>query len=74
MASTRRRKNLYIDQRRLDRLRTLLGAETETDTIDRALVIAEDMAEFEAKVVRGLKGMVGRGGFANRFAPRGTSE
>ena len=72
MPSVRRRKNVFIDQRRIDRVKALLHADTETETIDRALALAEDMAAFEAEVDRGLGGLVGHGGFTDRFP--GTSE
>jgi hypothetical protein len=74
MATARRRKNLFIDQRRLDRVKALLNTETETEAIDRALALAEDFAAFEAEVNRGLARLVGRGGFVDRFAPRGSAE
>jgi hypothetical protein len=74
MATARRRKNLFIDQRRLDRVKALLNTETETDTIDRALALAEDFVAFEAEVTRGLESLVGRGGFVDRFTPRGSAE
>lgn len=67
MASSRRRKNLFIDQRRLDRVKALLHSETETETIDRALALAEDFATFQAEVGKGLGRLVGRGGFIDRF-------
>ena len=69
MAPARRRKNLFIDQRRLDRVKALLNTETETEAIDRALALAEDYAVFEKEVRRGLDGLAGRGGFVDRFAP-----
>ncbi len=68
MPSGRRRKNVYIDQRRIDRVKELLHTYTETDTIDRALAIAEEVATFEARVDRGLASLVGRGGFVDRFS------
>jgi hypothetical protein len=68
MPPARRRKNLFIDQRRIDRVKALLHAETETETIDRALAMAEDLAAFEVEVDRGLSGLVGRGGFVDRFS------
>ena len=43
-----RRKNVNIDQTKLDRARKLLG--TETETIDQAL----DMILFREEVVRGI--------------------
>ena len=65
----RRRKNVFIDQRRIDRVKALLQAETETETIERALAIAEDFATFQAELDRGLDALVGRGGFRDHFAP-----
>jgi hypothetical protein len=52
----------------------LLRSETETETIDRALALAEDIATFEAEVNKGLAGLVGRGGFIDRFATRRPPE
>jgi hypothetical protein len=70
MPPTRRRKNLFIDQRRIDRVKALLHAETETEAIDRALALAEDIAAFQAEVDRGLGDLVGKGGFIDRFRPK----
>jgi hypothetical protein len=39
VGSNIRRKNLNIDQTKLDRVRDLLGAKTETEAIDRTLDI-----------------------------------
>jgi hypothetical protein len=74
MATARRRKNVYIDQRRLDRVKLLLNTDTETEAINRALALAEDLAAFEAEVNRGLATLVGRGGFVDRFPPKGSAE
>jgi len=74
MATARRRKNLFIDQRRLDRVKALLNTETETETVDRALALAEDFVAFEAEVNQGLARLVGRGGFVDRFPARGSAE
>ena len=68
MPALRRRKNVFIDQRRIDRVKALLHTDTETETIDRALALAEEAAIFEAQVDRGLAGLVGRGGFVDRFS------
>lgn len=67
MSPVRRRKNLFIDQRRIDRAKALLHTETETETIDRALALVEDFAAFQADVDRGLAELVGSGGFIDRF-------
>jgi len=68
MTSLRRRKNLFIDQRRIDRAKALLHAETETETIDRALALVEDFAAFQQEIDRGLNDLVGKGGFVDRFS------
>ncbi|MES2179534.1 MAG: hypothetical protein V4550_16865 [Gemmatimonadota bacterium] len=73
MTQTRRRKNIFIDQERIDRVMTLLRTDTETETIDRALALAEDFALFEAEVTRGLAGLIGRGGFTDHFSPKPRS-
>ena len=67
MASARRRKNLFIDQRRIDRAKAILDVDTETEAIDLALALVEDLAQFEAEIDRGLSGLVGKGGFVDRF-------
>ena len=68
MPSVRRRKNLFIDQRRIDRVKAIFQVDTETEAIDRALALAEDMAAFQAEVDRGMSKLVGRGGFVDHFA------
>ena len=73
MPPVRRRKNLFIDQRRIDRAKALLHTDTETETIDRALALVEDFAAFQAEVDRGLADLVGKGGFADRFATKAKS-
>jgi hypothetical protein len=58
-----RRKNVNIDQTKLDRVRKLLGTGTETETIDQAL----DMILFREEVVRGIERIAGTGGVQNVF-------
>lgn len=74
MTQTRRRKNVFIDQQRIDRVKLLLRTDTETETIDRALALAEDFAMFEDEVTRGLAGLVGRGGFTDDFSAKRRPE
>jgi hypothetical protein len=64
-----KRKNLILDQRKIDRARRLLGAATETEAITRALDAVSDAARFRSEVEAGLSKLVGRGGFADHFAP-----
>lgn len=61
MSKTRsviRRKNLLIDQRKLDAAKDALGAVTETAAVDAAL----DLVVFRAEVFRGLDALVAAGG------------
>ncbi len=65
MAKTRRvirRKNMLIDQRKLDAAKAALGAETETAAVDAAL----DLVVFRAEVFRGLDALVAAGGLGTR--------
>ena len=50
------RKNLRLDQAKLDRARRILGTTTETDTVDQAL----DLVAFRAEVVDGVRRLAGR--------------
>jgi hypothetical protein len=46
-----RRKNLNIDQVKLDRAVEILSARTETDAVDQAL----DRVLFEAELMKGIR-------------------
>lgn len=59
-----RRKNVRLDQRKLDTARKLLGAETETETIERAL----DLVVFRQDVLEGLRRFAGRGDIRDIYA------
>ncbi|MBI2357434.1 MAG: hypothetical protein HYV04_00695 [Deltaproteobacteria bacterium] len=52
-----RHKHLQLDQNKLDRARRILGANTETEALDRAL----DIVVSEAEVDRALKKVRGKG-------------
>lgn len=58
-----RRKNLNIDQAKLDRVRELLGAATETEAVDEAL----SMLLLREELVAGVKSIAGTGGVENAF-------
>lgn len=61
MAKTQRvlrRKNMLMDQRKLDAAKTALGALTETAAVDAAL----DLVVFRAEVFRGLDALAAAGG------------
>lgn len=64
-----RRKNLILDQGKIDRAKKTLGAATETETITRALDAVADLAQFRAEVDAGLSELLGRGGFEDTFPP-----
>lgn len=57
-ATTTRRKNLNIDQRKIKRARRILGTETETETIARPL----DLVVFRREILQSLAHAKGRGG------------
>ena len=63
-----RRKNLNIDQTKLDRVRELLGARSETEAIDQAL----DMLLFREELLAGIDALAGTGGVDEMF-PDGPS-
>ena len=65
----RRRKNLILDQTKIDRAKAILGVPTETEAIDRALDTVADLAAFGREVDIGLAGLIGRGGFKLRLGP-----
>lgn len=58
-----RRKNLNIDQAKLDRARTLLGAETETETVDQAL----SALLLREELIAGVREVAGSGGVENVY-------
>jgi hypothetical protein len=64
MTRTRRalkRKNMLMDQRKLDAARAALGAESETATVDAAL----DLVVFRAEVFKGLDALAAVGGLVS---------
>lgn len=64
MAKTRntmRRKNMLMDQRKLDAAKAALGAATETAAVDAAL----DLVVFRTEVFRGLDELAAAGGLAS---------
>ena len=58
--SVRKRKNVLIDQRKLDAAKSALGALTETATIDAAL----DLVVFRTEVFSALDRIAAAGGLA----------
>jgi Arc/MetJ family transcription regulator len=58
-----RRKNLNIDQAKLDEVRKLLGVSTETEAVDQALSLLLMREEVSA----GIRRIAGTGGIRNVF-------
>lgn len=62
-----RRKNLILNQDKIDRAREIFGVTTDTEAIDLALDAANDLALFQAEVDVGFKNLLGKGGFTDYF-------
>jgi hypothetical protein len=62
------RKNVVMDQRKLDAARRVLGVETETEAIDVAL----DLVAFRRELVRGIAAVRRAGGIEDVFEKRHT--
>lgn len=71
MAKTRsplKRKNMLMDQRKLDAARVALGAPSETAAVDAAL----DLVVFRTEVFRGLDQLAAAGGLSTVRPTRRT--
>jgi hypothetical protein len=62
------RKNIVMDQRKLDAARRVLGVETETEAVDVAL----DLVAFRRELVRGIAAVRRAGGIEDVFEKRGA--
>lgn len=62
-----KRKNLILDQGKIDRAKAVLGAATETEAITRALEAVSDLAVFQTELEAGFAGLLGKGGFVDHF-------
>jgi Arc/MetJ family transcription regulator len=58
-----RRKNLNIDQAKLDEVRRLLGVGTETEAVDQAL----SLLILREEMIVGIRRIAGTGGVRNVF-------
>jgi Arc/MetJ family transcription regulator len=59
-SATRKRKNILIDQRKLDAAKAALGVLTETEAVDAAL----DLVVFRTEVFAALDHVAAAGGIA----------
>ena len=69
MAKVRRtmiRKNMLMDQRKLDAAKSELGVDTETAAVDAAL----DLVVFRREVIQGLERLAAVGGLEPFGSPR----
>ncbi len=64
-----KRKNLILDQHKIDRAKEIFGAATETEAIHCALDEALELAGFREETEAGLDDLLGRGGFVDYFPP-----
>ncbi len=62
-----RRKNLLLDQTRIDRAKRVFRTTTETEAIHRALDAVKDFEDFQRELDKGFDRLIGRGGFTDRF-------
>ena len=62
-----RRKNLLLDQAKIDRAKRILKASSETEAIDRALDAVADLEAFQRELDRGFDALIGTGGLSDRF-------
>ena len=63
-----RRKNLLLDQSKIDRARRIFHVSTETEAIHRALDAVVDLEAFERELDKGFDALIGAGGFTDRFS------
>lgn len=63
MKSNLKRKNYNLDERKIRRLRAILGAKTETEAIDAAL----NLVVFRKQILKSLQKVAGKGGVEKIF-------
>jgi hypothetical protein len=63
MKTNIKRKNYYLDEAKIRRVRTILGAKTETEAIDTAL----NLVVFRKEILKSLQRVVGKGGVEKIF-------
>jgi hypothetical protein len=58
-----KRKNYYLDERKIRRAKAILKTRTETETIDEAL----DLVIFRKEILESLEKVAGKGGVEKIF-------
>ncbi len=63
MRSNLKRKNYYLDERKIRRVRAILQKKNETEAIDAAL----DLVVFKNDILKSLEKVAGKGGMEKLF-------
>ena len=63
MKRTLKRKNYYLDETKIRRVRAILGAKTETEAVDAAL----NLVLFRGEILKSLEQVAGKGGVEKIF-------
>jgi hypothetical protein len=63
MKTNLKRKNYYLDEKKIRRVQVILGAKTETQAIDAAL----NMIVFRREILKSLEKVAGKGGVEKVF-------
>ena len=58
-----KRKNYYLDEQKIRRVRAILGAKTETEAVDAAL----NLVLFRRDILKSLQEVAGKGGVEKIF-------
>lgn len=58
-----KRKNYNLDEKKIHRVRTILGVKTETEAIDAAL----NLVVFRKEILKSLEKVAGKGGVEKLF-------
>ena len=58
-----KRKNYFLDERKIRRVRAILRKKTETEAIDAAL----DLVVFKTEILKSLEKVAGKGGVEKVF-------
>jgi DnaJ-class molecular chaperone len=63
MKANFKRKNYYLDEKKIRRVRAILGTKTETEAIDAAL----NLVVFRKEILKSLEKVAGKGGVEKLF-------
>jgi hypothetical protein len=63
MKTNLKRKNYYLDEKKIRRVRAILGTKTETEAIDAAL----NLVVFRKEILKSLEKVAGKGGVEKLF-------